>query len=177
METENEALKLECRKRIYECIIQNPGTHFRELQRLLSLSLGSLEYHLRYLEESECISSKSDARFTRYYPRNKFDPESKAALAFLRQPLPRGIMLFLLDKPHSNHKQILANFSVNAATLSYHLKRMSDQGVVKADHVGRETFFEVMEPEKIKTLIIVYRRSFLDGVLESFATGWLAGRQ
>jgi len=172
--TEEKALDLETRKRIFEYVSLNPGVHFRELQRSLDLPVGALDYHVKYLEKHELLATKQEGHYTRYYPRNRFDPSSKSILAFLRQDLPRGIIIFLLKNPRSTHGGILVNFRATGATLSYHLKRMSENNLLKAEKSGRETFYEISEPEKVADLLVTYRRSFMDELVESFAAAWTA---
>jgi predicted transcriptional regulator len=174
MEKESDALNLQCRKRIYEYIADNPGVHFRELQRSLGMPVGSLEYHLRYMEKRELVSSRNDAGYSRYYSRNRYDPEAKSIIAFMRQPIPRGIILFLLKEKKSSHGGILANFKISAATLSYHLKRMCNLGILRMEKAGRESFYEICQPDKVEEIVIIYRRSFFNGIVEDFALSWLS---
>ncbi len=169
---EDQALELQCRKRIFEYLTINPGVHFRELQRALKMPVGALDYHLKYLVKREILIAREEGHYTRYYPRDRFDPASKAILSFLRQDLPRGILLFLLRRQGSTHGEILGSFAVTGATLSYHLKRMVAAGIVASRKEGRETRFEVLDPEKVADLLITYRRSFLDELVESFAAAW-----
>ncbi|WP_075057464.1 winged helix-turn-helix transcriptional regulator [Thermogymnomonas acidicola] len=57
------------REDISEAIRKNPGIHFRELQRMLGLAVGQLEYHLYRLEvEGGRIFSRQDGRYRRYFP-------------------------------------------------------------------------------------------------------------
>ena len=170
------ALDLECRKRIFEFVSEHPGVHFRELQRQLDIPVGALDYHLKYLEKHEVLVSRPEGHYTRYYARDRFDPASKAALSFLRQDLPRGIMLFLLQNPKATHGGILERFTVTGATLSYHLKRMCQQGVLAVFRDGRESTYEVVEPDKVADLLITFRRSFLDELVESFVAAWVPRR-
>ncbi|MBM4248912.1 MAG: transcriptional regulator [Euryarchaeota archaeon] len=173
---ESSALDLECRKRIFEFVSAHPGVHFRELQRQLDLPVGALDYHLKYLERHEVLVSRAEGHYTRYYARDRFDPASKAVLSFLRQDLPRGIILFLLQNPKSAHGAILENFTVTGATLSYHLKRLCGEGVLSVARDGRESTYEVVDPDKVADLLITYRRSFLDELVESFVAAWVPRR-
>ncbi|MEM4728752.1 MAG: helix-turn-helix domain-containing protein [Thermoplasmata archaeon] len=173
---EERTLELQSRKRIFEYLTLNPGVHFRELQRALGMPVGALDYHLKYMVKKEILVAREEGHYTRYYPRDRFDPASKAILSFLRQDLPRGILLFLLRSPGATHGEILASFSVSGPTISYHLKRMVEAGVLVSRREGRETRFEVLEPEKVADLLITYRRSFLDELVESFVAAWVSRR-
>jgi predicted transcriptional regulator len=172
----DDPLELEWRRRIFDRITQNPGTHFRELQRLLDVPVGMLDYHLKYLEKRGLVASKSEEHYTRYYAESAFDPASKEILSFLRQELPRGIILYIMMHPGCTHGQVLGSIDVTGATLSYHVKRMVTAGVVKAEKSGRETMLGVNEPEKVADLLITHRRSFLDKLVDGFVSAWLAKR-
>lgn len=167
-------LDLEVRKKIFEHISLNPGVHFRELQRALNLAIGALDYHLKFMEKNEIIVSKEEGHYKRYYPRNRFDPSSKSILSFLRQEIPRGIILFLIENKRCSHSKILSNFDISGATLSYHLKRMQAEGLVKAEKKGREMEYELVDVDKVVSLLIQYKRSFADVLIDSFVSSWIS---
>ena len=58
-------LELDNRKRVYEFIKDNPGSHMREIQRRLEMPIGLLKFHIQYMITHEIISEKTD----RYYKR------------------------------------------------------------------------------------------------------------
>ncbi len=62
-----KALQLDVRKRIYTEIERAPGLHFREIQRRTSLAVGSLQYHLDYLQKHHIVRTQSEGKFVRYY--------------------------------------------------------------------------------------------------------------
>ena len=47
----DEAVILTPRDKIYSIIVQNPGLHFREIQRRTNIATGALQYHLEYLKK------------------------------------------------------------------------------------------------------------------------------
>lgn len=95
--TSNEnILKLETRRQIYNIILENPGLHLRGLSRRTNLSFGGLRHHLNYLKKQEYIVTKSDPRYTRYYVSKKVGKKDKELLNLLRQEVPRKIVLLLI---------------------------------------------------------------------------------
>ncbi len=85
-------------KEIFLFIERNPGTHLRELQRRLDLtSMGNLEYHVQMLEKLKLIVEKHEGGYKRYYPLHGA-VKNKELLAFLRQKMPRRIVLLILSK-------------------------------------------------------------------------------
>jgi len=92
----DDILKLETRRELYQLILKNPGLHLREIKRRMNISLGSLQYHLKYLEKYDFINSKNDQKYIRYYAKEKIDRRDKEILNLLRQDIPLKIILLLL---------------------------------------------------------------------------------
>lgn len=164
----DDPLQLENRKRIFECVRSNPGLHFREIQRRINLPIGVLDYHLNYLAQRGIVVVRKQEGFSRYYPGGHITAEKMRLLSCLRQEIPRGIMLYLLRNPGATHGQILARFSVSGGTLSYHIKKMLSLGAIKLEKKGRESHFTVVDPVAVTDLLIVYRRTFLDKLVDDF---------
>lgn len=163
-----DPLELTNRKRIFEVVRQNPGVHFRGLQRLTKMPIGVLTYHLDYLADRGLLTVDKQESFTRYFPEGRISREKQRMLAMLRQEIPRGIILFLLMNPGATHGQVLENFTISGGTLSYHVKKLVSSGIISVERTGRESRLTVIEPDKISDLLIVYRRSFLDRLVDEF---------
>jgi predicted transcriptional regulator len=168
-----DPLDLENRKRIYECIRQSPGLHFREIQRRTGLPIGVLEYHLNYLVQRELLSLEKQENFSRYYPGGQVSSDKQRILSALRQEIPRGIILFLLRNPGATHGELLSNFTISGGTLSYHVKKLTTKGVVKVVKKGRESRMTVIDPDKVADLLIVYRRTFFDRFVDEFVARYI----
>jgi len=173
----DDPLQLENRKRIFECVRGNPGLHFRELQRRIGLPVGVLDYHLNYLVQKGLLAVRRQEGFSRYYPGGQMAAEKMRILSCLRQEIPRGIILYLLRNPGATHGQILSMFSVSGGTLSYHIKKMLALGAIRLEKRGRESHFTVVDPEAVTDILIVYRRTFLDKLVDDFVAVHSAGIQ
>ena len=157
---EEKALELEARKTIYDFVVSSPGTHLREIQRQIDLPLGTVEYHLKYLVDKEMLVEKSDGNYKRYYPVGIYGSVDKNLLSLLRQEIPRRVVMKLLLNPGINFKVLSEGFPVSASTLSYHLSKR------------RESLFYVNNQEEVAKVLLTHRKSFLDGLVESFANLW-----
>lgn len=164
----SDPLELESRKRIYECVRNSPGVHFREIQRRTSLPIGVLEYNLNYLVDRSLLSVDKQESFSRYFPAGQITPEKQRILSALRQEIPRGVILYLMRHPSATHGEILRNFTISGGTLSYHIKKLVSRGVLKLEKVGRESRLTVIDPDKVADLLIIYRRTFLDKLVDDF---------
>lgn len=163
-----DPLELASRKKIFECVRGSPGIHFREIQRRTNLPIGVLEYHLNYLVDRSLLSLDKQESFSRYFPSGQISADKQRILSALRQEIPRGIILYLMSHPGATHGGVLNNFSISGGTLSYHVKKLVSRGVVKLDKVGRESRLTVIDPDKVADLLIIYRRTFLDKLVDDF---------
>ncbi|MDH3365178.1 MAG: winged helix-turn-helix transcriptional regulator [Thermoplasmata archaeon] len=163
-----DPLDLANRKRLFECVRDCPGLHFREIQRRTGLPIGVLEYHLNYLVQKELLTLEKAENFSRYYPGGQLSKDKQRILSVLRQEIPRGVVLYLLRNPGSTHTELLNSFTISGGTLSYHVKKLTTKGVVSAEKRGRESYLRVMNPDMVADLLIVYRRTFFDKLVDEF---------
>lgn len=166
-------VSLETRKKIYELIRASPGIHFREIERRLKIATGNLQYHLHYLEERNLIRSERDGKYTRYFPKDlRLDDVDREILSFLRRRTSRWILMYLLENPDANNKDISRSAGLSPSTVSWHMNKLLEAGIVERRVEGRESYFRVKDPERIAGLIITYKESFLDRFVEGFVEAW-----
>lgn len=173
----DDPLQLENRKRIYECVRGNPGLHFREIQRRTGMPIGVLDYHLNYLVQKSLVTVTKQDGFSRYYPGGQIGADKMRLLSCLRQEIPRGIILYLLRNPGSTHGQLLQNFAISGGTLSYHIKKLVSKGAVKLEKKGRESLLAVIDPDLVADILIIYRRTFLDKLVDDFVAAYVKGKE
>jgi DNA-binding transcriptional ArsR family regulator len=169
-----DLLEQESRKRIVEQVSAHPGTHMRELQRRLDMSAGTLEYHLHLLVREGVLAQRRQGRYTRYYMASQVGRREKDVLALLRQDIPRRLCARLLMQPGQSHGELLQHFPIAPSTLSFHLKKLVDGGLVESHREGRETRFRVLEPDLVGKVLVDYKGSFVDELVDRFADVWLS---
>ncbi|XRP96647.1 winged helix-turn-helix transcriptional regulator [Methanocaldococcus sp. 16A] len=166
-------LELELRRKIYNLIKKHPGIHFRELERKLNIATGNLQYHLQYLEKKNLIKSENDGGYVRYFPKDcQLDENEKKIMSFLRRRTSRYIILYLLSRESTNNKNIAKDLNLSPSTVSWHLNNLINAGIVEKEKIGRESFFKIKNPEKIVNILITYRESFLDKIIDRFIETW-----
>src|SRR5207247_8299260 len=111
---DREILAVKTRKDLYDFVRKNPGFHLRELSRALNLSITLADYHLRFLERHELVTSSMDGEYKRFYPRSTpgladvpaaLSEADLQILAYLRQPVPLRVIAFLIVHHEAKHKQ------------------------------------------------------------------------
>ncbi len=159
------------RDRIYSTIVQNPGLHFREIQRRVGYATGAMQYHIDYLKKKNFVYEKKEGKFSRFYAHagEKVDP---TLMSLLRQEQVRKIVLFLLNKRRATIQIITKEVGLSTSTINFHLKKLVDSGVVVEQKSSGKTFFGILNKEPIMEMLIVYRKSFLDVLVDNFVNLW-----
>jgi predicted transcriptional regulator len=170
-----KALQLDVRKRIYDTIESSPGLHFREVQRRTGLAVGSLQYHLDYLQKHHILRTQAEGKFVRYYSVRGQSVETspqtqigQQTMAFLRHASTRKIILFLLTEKRANNERIAEEIQLSPSTTSWHLDKLVEAGVLQRQREGRKTFFILVNPESAKHLLVNFKQSFLDQAVDNF---------
>lgn len=165
-------IELEARRRIYEYVVANPGTHLRAIKDELDMPMGQLEYHLHYLEGKGLLDSKEDRYYKRFFPR-EMAATDRRVLAAIRQEKPRQIVLVVLQGPGIDHKAIQKELGLGASSLSFYMKDLIDKEVVEKRREGRRSLYFVKDQDRVVRLLITYRPSFLDRMVDRFLETWL----
>jgi predicted transcriptional regulator len=169
---EEEVLELENRRRIYQLVSKYPGMYLREIEKELGLSIGVLEYHLSYLEKKYILTVEREGHRKRYFVREDISYGDKATISILRQEIPRRIVIHLMLNPNTSFQDVLAQFKISKSTLSFHMKKLTNAELVETEKVGRETYYKVRDQEDTARIILTYKTSFLDSVVDRFAEIW-----
>lgn len=172
-----EILELETRREKYDLLVKFPGLHMREIHRRLNMPIALVEYHLRMLEKSEVIMSIEEGGYKRYYPEPAWDEEDwriklgyqeRKILAVLRQKIPLQITLFLLKEKRALHNEISDYLNISPSKLSFHLKKLTNLGVVRHARRGEEKGYSIADEKKIMKLLVTCKppRDMIDGFIE-----------
>lgn len=171
-EIQSKALELEIRQSIYSLISTSPGLHFREIQRRTKIATGQLTYHLNYLQKVGLIKIENDREFLRYYAHIQITDEERRILEPLRHTSIRHILLYLLENNNCNHEYLVKNLDISPSTISWHLKKLIDANIVNKEVEGRRSFYTLNNADLIKKVLIKYKESFLDILLDRFIEMW-----
>jgi predicted transcriptional regulator len=161
----------ETRKKIYSLISNSPGLHLSKIAELLHMQLSLAEYHLTSMEKDRLIIAVKDVGYyKRYYlTGSDIGVEQRKMVSLLREEIPLKIVLFLLKQKSAKHKDILQNFDITSSTLSYHLNKLVNLGIVAVPSLADNTGYQLKNPEKIIELLKKYR---LIPLTKSFTDIW-----
>lgn len=164
-----DALELATRRRLYQHVVRNPGKYLRELQRDLDMAMGALEYHLGYLEQAGLVTVLHDGN-KRFFP-TEMGRQDKRILAFLRQELPRRALLLVLEHGACTKARLVDALHVAPSTLNYHLKHLLEFGLLSVSKDGRDAVYRTPDPATLVRLLVAYRASLLDRLVDAFLEG------
>jgi predicted transcriptional regulator len=159
---------------ILQCVQRFPGVHLRSIERQTSLPLGQVLYHLDRLERMGLVVSMRDAGFRRYFVASEVSRGEKPVLMALRHTVPRRVVLALLERGSLAHKDLQAIVGTAGSTLTFHLQRLAEAGVLERAREGLATRYQVAQPEVARRVLVYYRESFQDPEVDRFARAELA---
>jgi len=171
----NNIFELEIRKIIYKFLTNNPGLHFREIQRSINIPASTLNYHLKYLEKRNLLIKEFENGYSRYFISQKIGKNDKKLLNILRETVPRNIVLYLFLFSDSSKNDIIKfakkwkkhpskigyHLNKHYTTLGFHLKKLINDDVLESFTVGKEIKYRIKDPEDIIDLLIKYDKSIL----------------
>jgi len=167
----DEAVALTPRDRIYSSIAQNPGLHFREIQRRTGIATGALQYHIDYLKKKNFIREEKQGKFSHFYAVQTNQVDS-SLMNLLRQESVRRIVLFLMNKRRATLPVISKNVGLSLSTTSFHMQKLLLARVVLQKSSSGKVFFNLRDKESILILLVQYRKSFLDELVDNFIDTW-----
>ncbi|MGI0092507.1 MAG: winged helix-turn-helix transcriptional regulator, partial [Nitrosotalea sp.] len=145
----------ENRTRIYNYIKKNPGAHLRMITRELDTGMGATQHHLDILEKSGKVKSRRINIYRHYYVVEVLDAEHNI-LAFLRQETAMDILTFLMEHPKSTQSEIINFKGFSAPTISWHMTRLEQAGLVSSMKDGRTTRYTITDMQSISMALKTY---------------------
>ncbi|MGI0061061.1 MAG: winged helix-turn-helix transcriptional regulator [Nitrosotalea sp.] len=158
----------ENRTRIYDYIKKNPGAHLRMITRELDMGMGATQHHLGILEKSGKVKSRRINTYRHYYAVEVLEAEHNI-LAFLRQETAMDILTFLMEHPKSTQSEIISFKGFSAPTISWHMARLEQAGLVSSIKDGRTTRYTITDMQSISVALKTYHPSVWDKMLSRFA--------
>jgi predicted transcriptional regulator len=141
-------------------IRDNPGIHFRAIQRESGLAIGQVEYHLYKLEKDEEITVRKDGKFKRYFPYSTGESLKKSLGFHLRNKTGRTIIFLLMNRGSVSEGKLKERVGEN---WEESVKLLMDENIVTKDG----NLYRLKDPEKIRDFIKRSRKSFLEELADS----------
>ncbi len=155
---------------ITRCVETNPGIHFNELVRSVSLATGQVQYHMYSLIDDGVVDGTELYGRKHYYP-DGYPEEERGAVALLRRETAREIVVYLLEEGESRPDEIAGALSIARSTLEWHLGRLKEQRLVEKER-GKDSRVTVSTVNEGRTVGMLsdISPSVSDRLLDRFVT-------
>ncbi len=170
--TRRRILELGIRDDLHSLISRCPGIHFREIQRRVQVATGQLSHHLRLLVKAGLLRTESDGKYLRYYAEVDMNLEEKRVLELAHRRSVRRILLCLLEYDACNNQQLTEELNLAPSTVSWHIKRLIEENLVSKRTAGRESFYSLNDAEFVRQVLVKYRASLMDRLVDGFVEMW-----
>lgn len=160
--------KDDTKRDILEYIYKTPGIRYKELLRLTRLKNGVLSYHLTILERLNKIRiDRHNNRVTRYYIVN-ISKEDSDIIGCFRNRVTRMIAIFILQHDSCIFNEIVDHINKAPSTVSWHLKRLRDAGIISIISGERHQLYRIVDGEVVANILYKYKESFVDKVVDNY---------
>jgi predicted transcriptional regulator len=163
-----EITRVDTKTIILKHIGKNPGIRYRELLRATGLTNGTLEYHLKMLEKSNTMTvERRDGRRARYF-HICIPADETQILGYIRNDVARQIVFFILEHDLCTFKEILEHTKKAPSTASWHLKRLSEAGLIMVTYGQEYQLYKVVNRKLVKEVLSKYEETFGDKVANGY---------
>lgn len=133
--TPENVLNTEVRKNLYHYIDDYPGSHLREIARELDLKPSNAAWHLRKLEQTNLVRSRTiGGKKIFYLVEGGVDARREAiAESILKNKNAREIMNFLNSNPGKHLLEIANALNLNHHTVKWHIQKMYMAELIDGD--------------------------------------------
>jgi len=105
--------------------------------------MGNVQYHIDRLEKDGRISSTRRGLYRFFYPATLFGDRQREVLSVLSLDTPRALLLNIIEKPESSQEELATAIEVSQPTVSWHLKRLVNLGILQRQQTGRRVTYRV----------------------------------
>ncbi|HEV8594662.1 MAG TPA: MarR family transcriptional regulator [Thermoplasmata archaeon] len=122
------------RGQIYGYIAAHPGEHYNSLKDALKVTNGTLAHHLHTLEIQGFVKSLRDGIYKRFYPVEMSIPRDKGIRL---SDLQEHMLVLIRNDGGPTQQDIADRLCVSQQTVSYNLRHLSREGLIRMEKLGR----------------------------------------
>ena len=142
--SQKSVLSNKTRNTLYSCIRDNPGINFTDLMNSTGVNRGNIAYHINLLKMTGKITVLESSGNPRYYENSGvYSGTEKTVLKYIRNEKDCRIFRLLLEKPGMTRADIGDCLGQNPSTVSWRIKRLSDEELVRVRKDGRNVRYEI----------------------------------
>ena len=143
--------------RVLQYIQENPGCHLRQIKRELTMSMGTIQYHLNLLEKQGKVSSERQNLHKYYFPIGLFEQNERDILKILNQETAREILMMIFEKRNPTQTDIANIIKISSASVNWHIKRLIELDLILELKDGKFKRYTIeKDPKQIVSLMKNY---------------------
>jgi predicted transcriptional regulator len=158
---ENRNRRENTKNTVYNYIVSNPGSYFREILRSVKVGQGNLQYILFMLEDEGKIVPRNVGAYKHFYPTDLGESNTNQnILCILSQEAPREILVFLSKHPGACQTDIARYISCTSPTARWYLIKLESLNLIwsrKEAHVMK--YYANTSAQEVARLLEKYRPS------------------
>jgi predicted transcriptional regulator len=137
------------RKVLYQFIVENPGTSFQFIKRILRIPEGTLRYHLDHLIRHNRVVSEKKGRNLCYYSSFKRDhPECHLNVEL--NPDQQLLLDIIRNEPGIGRKELMVRTRLSRRRINYSLRRLRDLRLVWKVNTSAGDGYEEITKDRLK---------------------------
>lgn len=126
-----EVLANDMRRKIYNFIVKNPASHLRKIKRELDISMNTVMWHLKVLEDANLIKSKKFGNKLHYF-HSKISEEEYIKFLLEGDEKIADIINYLQEKREEYLIKIAKETDLHPKTLRHYLDKLEALGIIKS---------------------------------------------
>ena len=195
MISNDNILKVEIKRKIYQFIDKNPGLHIREVCRRMDIPKSTLLHHLKTLKKLELIDERKDGKQIYLYTKMNIGSQNKQWLKILRNEIQCKIFIYLCFSRVFSIKELSEELDIMPNTLNYHLNKLVKIGIIEkvnikngivyttskelnyikrksncSEKIYRPINYQIIN--EIEKILITYKKSFVNKDLIQIYLDW-----
>ena len=131
---DSDPLEHDRRREVFDVIEEKPGTYLSEVSEAADVPLSTARHHVRILEREDLVASAKVRGKRRFYP----DGTEEVELAAAMDDEPTAAVLDALARLGPSSVATIADeLGRDSSTVTHHLQRLDDDGLVERERDGR----------------------------------------
>ncbi len=118
--------------------------------------MGDVQYHVQRLQRDGRVTAARRGLYKFFYPANLFGQRQRDVLSMISLERPREILLNIIEHPGCTQETLALATGVSQPTVSWHLKRLVELGIVERRQEGRVVSYTVPGGPEIASFIRTY---------------------
>jgi predicted transcriptional regulator len=116
----------------------NPGLHFRELLRVMSVARGTLDYHIRVMVSGGLLKAVPEKGRIHYFiADSRYSIEEETLIIAMENDSLRRIIAQIYLNQGARTEELAEESGLSKATVYVHVKYLESLGIVRSDRAGR----------------------------------------